>query len=129
MSNLGRDGEAGARSHAEEGVKEKRKKKRKDEGRLALSSTTSTSTLLPAHLHLFPSSKPTPKPFIQIRALNSGTFGFVELCADRATGQQVAVKFIERGDKVRVEFFRTFFPPEGIETRKNKERKTQNQKT
>jgi hypothetical protein len=36
----------------------------------------------------------------QIRALNSGTFGFVELCADRATGQQVAVKFIERGDKV-----------------------------
>lgn len=38
---------------------------------------------------------------LQIRDLNSGTFGFVELAYDKVTGQQVAVKFIERGDKVR----------------------------
>ncbi len=37
---------------------------------------------------------------VQIRDLNSGTFGFVELALDKTTGQQVAVKFIERGDKV-----------------------------
>ncbi len=37
---------------------------------------------------------------LQIRDLNSGTFGFVELALDKSTGQQVAVKFIERGDKV-----------------------------
>ena len=37
---------------------------------------------------------------VQIRDLNSGTFGFVELALDKSTGQQVAVKFIERGDKV-----------------------------
>ena len=37
---------------------------------------------------------------LQIRDLNSGTFGFVELALDKTTGQQVAVKFIERGDKV-----------------------------
>ncbi len=37
---------------------------------------------------------------MQIRDLNSGTFGFVELALDKSTGQQVAVKFIERGDKV-----------------------------
>ena len=39
----------------------------------------------------------------QIRDLNSGTFGFVELALDKTTGQQVAIKFIERGDKVRRE--------------------------
>lgn len=37
---------------------------------------------------------------MQIRDLNSGTFGFVELALDKVTGQQVAIKFIERGDKV-----------------------------
>jgi len=36
----------------------------------------------------------------KIRDLNSGTFGFVELAMDKTTGQQVAIKFIERGDKV-----------------------------
>jgi hypothetical protein len=36
----------------------------------------------------------------QIRDLNSGTFGFVQLCKDRTTGELVAIKFIERGDKV-----------------------------
>jgi serine/threonine protein kinase len=35
-----------------------------------------------------------------VRDLNSGTFGFVELAMDKTTGQQVAIKFIERGDKV-----------------------------
>lgn len=38
---------------------------------------------------------------LQIRDLNSGTFGFVELALDKITGQQVAIKFIERGDKVK----------------------------
>lgn len=36
----------------------------------------------------------------QIRELNKGTFGFVTLALDRETGQQVAIKFIERGEKV-----------------------------
>jgi serine/threonine-protein kinase SRK2 len=36
----------------------------------------------------------------KVRDLNSGTFGFVELAMDKTTGQQVAIKFIERGDKV-----------------------------
>ena len=40
--------------------------------------------------------------WLQIRDLNSGTFGFVELALDKTTGQQVAIKFIERGDKVLV---------------------------
>ena len=39
---------------------------------------------------------------LQIRDLNAGTFGFVELALDKSTGQQVAIKFIERGDKVCV---------------------------
>lgn len=38
----------------------------------------------------------------KIRDLNSGTFGFVELALDKSTvpEQQVAIKFIERGEKV-----------------------------
>lgn len=40
---------------------------------------------------------------LQIRDLNAGTFGFVELALDKSTGQQVAIKFIERGDKVCVD--------------------------
>lgn len=38
----------------------------------------------------------------QIRDLNQGTFGFVQLAWDKSTNppQQVAVKFMERGDKV-----------------------------
>lgn len=41
-----------------------------------------------------------PSRYQKIRDLNSGTFGFVELALDKVTGQQVAIKFIERGDKV-----------------------------
>lgn len=37
----------------------------------------------------------------QIRDLNSGTFGFVQLARDKSTGELIAIKFIERGDKVR----------------------------
>ncbi len=37
---------------------------------------------------------------VQIRDINSGTFGFVELALDKTTGQQVAIKFIDRGEKV-----------------------------
>lgn len=39
--------------------------------------------------------------FLQIRDLNSGTFGFVQLARDKQTGELIACKFIERGDKVR----------------------------
>ncbi len=39
--------------------------------------------------------------WLQIKDLNSGTFGFVQLARDKATGETWAVKFIERGDKVR----------------------------
>ena len=59
----------------------------------SFSDPLSLSTLTPPSF--FPSHTS-----LQLRSLNSGTFGFVELCADRATGQQVAIKFIERGDKV-----------------------------
>ncbi|KAL0053253.1 hypothetical protein WJX82_003327 [Trebouxia sp. C0006] len=38
--------------------------------------------------------------YSKIRDLNAGTFGFVELALDKSTGQQVAIKFIERGDKI-----------------------------
>lgn len=41
-------------------------------------------------------------PAVQIRDVNSGTFGFVELALDKSTGQQVAIKFIDRGEKVRL---------------------------
>ena len=37
---------------------------------------------------------------VQIKDLNSGTFGFVQLARDKLTGETWAVKFIERGDKV-----------------------------
>lgn len=36
----------------------------------------------------------------QLEDLNKGTFGFVQLAYDRVMRQQVAIKFIERGDKV-----------------------------
>lgn len=39
---------------------------------------------------------------MQIRDLNSGTFGFVQLARDKQTGEMIACKFIERGDKVGV---------------------------
>lgn len=42
----------------------------------------------------------TRRGCLQIRDLNAGTFGFVELALDKSTGQQVAIKFTERGDKV-----------------------------
>lgn len=38
--------------------------------------------------------------FVQVKDLNSGTFGFVQLCKDKTTNELVAIKFIERGDKV-----------------------------
>lgn len=38
---------------------------------------------------------------MQVKYLNSGTFGFVQLCRDKRTNEQVAIKFIARGDKVR----------------------------
>jgi len=35
-----------------------------------------------------------------IQYLNSGTFGFVQLCKDKRTGEQVAIKFMQRGDRI-----------------------------
>ena len=37
---------------------------------------------------------------LQIKDLNSGTFGFVQLARDKQTGEVWALKFIERGEKV-----------------------------
>ncbi len=64
---------------------------------------------LPAHSEPAPSRDP-PQPTctaltsMQIKDLNSGTFGFVQLALDRTTGRNVAIKFIERGDKVGQSF-------------------------
>ena len=39
--------------------------------------------------------------FVQVADLNRGAFGFVQLAKDVTTGEQVAIKFIERGEKAR----------------------------
>jgi serine/threonine protein kinase len=39
---------------------------------------------------------------MQVRDINRGSFGFVQLAKRRDTGKQVAIKFIARGDKVSV---------------------------
>jgi serine/threonine protein kinase len=39
---------------------------------------------------------------LQVADLNRGAFGFVQLAKDLSTGEQVAIKFIERGDKARM---------------------------
>lgn len=46
------------------------------------------------------SSPQHPVFVLQIKDLNSGTFGFVQLARDKQTGELIACKFIERGDKV-----------------------------
>ena len=38
--------------------------------------------------------------YSKIKDINSGSYGFVQLCQDNRTGEQVAIKFIERGEKV-----------------------------
>lgn len=38
----------------------------------------------------------------KIKDINSGSYGFVQLCQDTRTNEQVAVKFIERGEKVTI---------------------------
>lgn len=53
-----------------------------------------------------PSAKREPLDGLQrsryrkIKDINSGSYGFVQLCQDTRTNEQVAVKFIERGEKV-----------------------------
>lgn len=37
---------------------------------------------------------------LQIKDLNKGTFGFVQLAVDITNGLNYAIKFIERGDRV-----------------------------
>lgn len=52
------------------------------------------------------SSNKRPEPLLghpkyeKIKDLNSGTFGFVQLCRDKTDGHECAIKFIERGDKI-----------------------------
>jgi hypothetical protein len=46
---------------------------------------------------LSPSASSSP----QVKDIGSGNFGVAKLMRDKRTGAQVAVKFIERGDKVR----------------------------
>jgi len=56
---------------------------------------------------------------MQIRDLNSGTFGFVQLARDKQTGELIACKFIERGEKVRSRCrHATFDPISTIERRR-----------
>lgn len=59
----------------------------------------------PTAAHSSPASNSTPCaccPLLlpQIRDLNRGAFGFVVLALDKTTGEQVALKFIERGPEV-----------------------------
>ena len=46
-------------------------------------------------------------PISQIRDIGSGNFGVAKLMRDNTTNELVAVKFIERGEKVRLDW-----PPE-----------------
>lgn len=39
--------------------------------------------------------------YMQIRDIGSGNFGVAKLMRCKKTGEEVAIKFIERGDKVR----------------------------
>lgn len=39
---------------------------------------------------------------VQVKDVNAGTFGFVQLAEDIRTGEEVAVKFMERGEGVRI---------------------------
>ena len=41
-----------------------------------------------------------PSRYRKIKDINSGSYGPVQLCHDNRTNEQVAVKFIERGEKV-----------------------------
>lgn len=51
---------------------------------------------------LTPLADPVHPRYEKIKDLNSGTFGFVQLCKDKRTGEVLAIKFIERGEKVGV---------------------------
>ena len=54
----------------------------------------------------------------QIRDLNSGSFGFVQLAKDKVTGKKVAIKFIDRGDRVS----RSFSPQRCLKRREHRSR-------
>eukprot|EP00798_Chlamydomonas_sp_ICE-L_P017868 gene17868-24259_t len=56
---------------------------------------------------LLPSPDPLAEPFgnipinyFKVSDLSRGAFGFVQLCQSRVDGEQYAIKFIERGDKI-----------------------------
>lgn len=46
---------------------------------------------------------------MQIRDINAGAFGFVQLARNKNTGQQVAVKFLPRGNAINKHVGRTSF--------------------
>ena len=48
-----------------------------------------------------PSIDAVPAAQLQVRDLPPGSLGFVQLCYDRQAAQHVAIRFIERGEKVR----------------------------
>eukprot|EP00983_Pelagomonas_calceolata_P129766 1161634-Pelagomonas_calceolata.AAC.3 len=68
-------------------------------------------------------SRPAPldnhPKYEKVKDLNSGTFGFVQLCKDKTTNELVAIKFIERGDK-------DFWPLRGFATRDGTGGRTRN---
>lgn len=45
-----------------------------------------------------------------VRDIGSGNFGVARLMTDKLTKELVAVKYIERGDKVRCIYFFVMFP-------------------
>lgn len=52
-------------------------------------------------------ANPPPNPlgndhprYLKVQDLSSGSFGFVQLCRHKQTGEMVAIKFMERGDRI-----------------------------
>lgn len=64
--------------------------------------------LAPFVVYIKTTSKTVPA-LVQVRDIGSGNFGVAKLMKDKQTGQLVAVKFIERGDKVSAHSFSCLF--------------------
>jgi hypothetical protein len=70
-------------------------------------------TLAPFVVSIRPPTKTVPA-LVQVRDIGSGNFGVAKLMKDKQTGQLVAVKFIERGDKVSTLWFSFFLLSFGL---------------
>ena len=53
-----------------------------------------------------PAAPARPPPLLQIKDVNRGAFGFVVLALDTLTGENVALKHIERGPQARQQRWR-----------------------